>query len=188
MDSESNNGKGHYKLLFRVRRSIRYHSQRQKHYTSLHNVVLFFALCLSSVSIVAFATAVGKDWSLWVKLSPAALVSILSAADLVFGYAQKAWLHADFVRKFTDLERRLLTPEGKNPASITDVQDQVLEIEAAEPPVLQVLDTLCRNELMRAEGASKDQQITVGFFQRLFSDFTDLRAHTLYKEQASSKT
>ncbi len=169
MESESNSGSSHYQVLFRVRRSIRYHSRRQQYYTTLHNAVLFFALCFSSASIVAFATKMGEDWWLGFKLLPAVAVSLLAAANLVFGYARKSWLHADFVRKFTDLERQLIRPDSKDPARLAEVEDQILIIEADEPPILHVLNTLCRNELMKAEGASESKQIDVGPFQRLLA-------------------
>lgn len=188
LEGASNNGPSHRQVLFRVRRSIRYHSRRQKHYIGLHHAALLLAIWLGSASIVALATEIIKDWPLWIKLLPAAFVSLFSSADLVFGNEQKIWMHADFVRRFTDLERRLISPEGKKPESIVEIRDKVSEIEATEPPVLHVLNTLCRNELMRAEGFPKNRQIAVGFFQRLFSGFTDFRAHALSEKQASSKT
>ena len=136
--------------------------------------MLFASLCLSSTSVIAFATAVDPGESLWLKLLPAALVSILWAADHVLGNERKAWLHENFARRFTGLERRLVSPEGKSLAVVAEVYDKVLEIEADEPPILNVLNTLCRNELMRAEGFPQEQQIPVRFLPRLFSGFTDL--------------
>ena len=171
-------------LLFNVRRSIRYHSRRQRHYQNAHNGVLFSALVLSSASVVALATELGTDigqaWGTWVPLLPGALVSGLIGFDFVAGSLQKAGLYANFVRQFTDLERQLVT-SGDELSVVADVTDKMLEIESSEPPVLRVLDTLCYNELTRAMGYPEEEQIEVGRLQRLFADFFDLRAHTLVK-------
>lgn len=105
---------------------------------------------------------------------------MLSAADLVLGSSRKAWLHSDLARKFFDLEREIEKSRGDvTEALIVEMKDRRLAIEADEPPILRVLDTLCHNELMRAMGYPRDQQIPVGFWQRLFASFFDLQEHKL---------
>ncbi len=172
-------------LLFNVRRSARYHSHRQRHYDGLNQFVLFLALILSSASIAAFATEVGQMWGTWVQLLPSALVTVSAGLNLVVGAARKARLHADFVREYTNLERRLVAPDGKTPEAVAGVTDSMLEIESSEPPILRVLDTICYNELQRAMGYDWKDQIPVGPFQRLCSRFFDVRAHTLHRVEAS---
>ena len=180
MENELNTEPSHYEILFRVRRAIRYHSRLQKHYRRLHNWMLFTGLCLSSTAIItsvtAFFTAVGQGWT-WLTSLPAALMSVLWITDHVSQNVQKTGLHKDFVRRYTDLERRLVAPEGKSPAVVAEVFDKVLQLEEDEPPVLHVLNILCRNELMRAEGFPQEQQIPVKTIPRLFAGFTDLGAY-----------
>ena len=98
------------------------------------------------------APELGAGWPLWLKLLPAALTSVLSAADLVFGSSRKAWMHADFARRFVELERAL----AKDGAEVAEILDRRLAIEAEEPPPLRVLDTLCHNELVRAMGYPRE--------------------------------
>ena len=66
---------------------------------------------------------------------------------------------------------------------IRDVTDKRLKIEAAEPPVLRVLDTLCHNEMMRSMGKRKDEMIKVNIFQRWCAPFFDLFESTIHSTQ-----
>ena len=170
----------HNALLFRVRRSIRYHSRRQGYFDRWHQLVLFFALVFSVMPVLVFKTDLAQSFPLWVPIVPPMLISLFASLDLIVGFSQKARAHTDFIRQFTDLERQLVAPDGSKDATVAFVHGEVLKLEATEPPVLRVLDTLCRNELMRATGYSRKEQIHVGIFQRCFAQFFDLNAHTLH--------
>ena len=171
----------HHDLLFGIRRSVRYHLRRRVFYEHLHAGVLFLALVFGSATIAAFGAELGKDWPLWVKLLPAALTSVLSAADLVVGSSRKAWLHADLARRFFTLERDMERARDEiADALLVEMTDRRLAIEADEPPVLRGLDTLCHNELMRAMGYPREQEVRVGFWQRRFANLFDFREHTLH--------
>lgn len=173
--------RGYRALLFGIRRSVRYHGRRRQHFECLHKLVLFSALVLSSVTVATFAAAIGAGWPLWLKLLPPAAVSVLAGLDLVFGFIQKAWLHADLLRQFTDLERQLVVGRDEPTAALVDsVTEQRLRIEVTEPPVLRVLDTLCHNELPRAMGYARERQVKVNFLQRLCAPFFDLSEYRLY--------
>ena len=167
-------------LLFGVRRSVRYNARRQRFFQVCHKTVMLFALLAGSATIVAFGVTFSADWPLWVKLLPAGLVSVFSAVDLIWGFSDRASQHADLVRQFTALEQQLVAAQG-NPSAdlISDVTDKRLAIETTEPPVLQVLDTLCHNELLRAMGYPWEEQIEVGFFQRWFASVFDISPHRL---------
>ena len=178
---------GYWKLLFRVRRSLRYHSRRQKHYTRLHETMLLFALLCGSASVTAFFAKV-EEWNSLLTLTPPLLVSVFSGASLVFGTVQKMWLHADFVRRFTDIEKQLVVSDNLSAETLAALHVQVLDIESTEPPPLQVLNVMCRNEQMRAEGYDEDYQVSIGFWQRALSGFIDIQAHTLLEQKISSKT
>lgn len=170
----------YHELLFGVRRSVRYHNRRRRFYTALHKWQVFCSLLLASAIVMAFAGAIGGEWPLWVKTLPAALVSVLAGLDLVFGTVDKTWLHADLERQFIELERQLGAARDNPTAElIAQVTDRRLDIERQEPPVLRVLDTLCHNELVHAMGYGAEQQVRVGFWQRLFANFFDLADHRL---------
>ncbi len=86
---------------------------------------------------------------------PAALITVLSGATLVVGTVRKAQLHADLMRQFVELERQLeIGRSTPSKALITQITDERLAIEATEPQVLKVLDTLCHNKLLRATDSS----------------------------------
>lgn len=171
-------------LLFDVRRSVRYHTRRRHHYDVMHRCVLFVALVFSSATVVTFAGEVSKDWDLWVKSLPAVLVSILAALDLVLGTTTQSWLHADLARQFIDLERQLETRKGE-PFDILlpEITDKRLQIEATEPPILRVLDTLCHNEMIRAMGLDREQEVKVNFIQRFFAPLFDVAEWRLHQNQ-----
>ena len=171
-------------LLFGVRRSVRYHIRRKKFFQNFRRIVLFFSLVLSSVTVAALAEAVGTTWPQWLKLLPAAIVSVAAGLDLVFGSTEKSWRHSDLARQFINLERRLESRSHNfDEMLIRAVKDKRLKIEAAEPPALRVLDTLCHNELMRATGHKKDEMIKVNIIQRLCAPFFDLFASQIHSTQ-----
>ena len=169
-----------HRLLFGVRRSVRYHARRERFYDSFHQVVVFMALVFGSTTLAAFGAALGAGWPLWLKLLPAALTTLFSALDLVVGSVRKARRHADLVRQFTELERQLEAGrEAPSAALLAEVTDRRLQIEATEPPVLRVLDTLCHNELLRAMGYPRERQVRVGPLQRVCAPLFDVAEHRL---------
>ena len=168
----------HHKLLFGIRRSVRYHSRRQQFYEQFHQLVIFTSVLLGSATIGIFAGSLAPDWPLYIKLLPAVLVTVLSAADLVIGTIQKAWKHANLCRQFIELEQELEHIDIDDNV-IAVVTKKRLSIEMTEPPILKVLDTLCHNELLRAMGYERDQYIKVGPLQRLCAPFFDFGEHTL---------
>lgn len=170
----------HHDLIFRVRRSTRYHSHRQRYFDRWHQVVIFFALAFSALPVFVFRTELATYLPSWASIVPPLLVSLVASLDLLVGFSQRARTHTDFIRQFTDLERQLVAPDGKEDTTVALVHGEVLALEATEPPVLQVLDTLCQNELLRAEDYSLELQVDVGRIQRLCSQFFDLNAHNLW--------
>lgn len=145
-------------LLWGVRRSVRYHDRRHGFFEHFHAIVIFFAVVGGSATFAAFGTAIGESMPIELRLLPAALVTVLSAADLVVGSMRKAWLHADLKRRFIEIERDLLRAGADLPDSVlVELETRRLDIETDEPPVLKVLDTICYNELLRAEGYSQER-------------------------------
>lgn len=161
-------------LLFSVRRSIRYHNRRRRFFEGWHNVTSALNVMFGSATI---ATLLKSEGSTGVAATFAVLISILSAIDLVVGTSRKAWLHADFVKRFIGLEKQMTgepTEEDFHRLCIAR-----LDIEAEEPPVLHVLNTICHNELSRALGYPKSQMTSLTCLQRWCSPFFDLNEHTI---------
>jgi hypothetical protein len=141
----------HYGLLFDVRRSIRYHDRRRAFYERLHHVTsLLTILMAGSVLFDLAKSGETATWLIWVST----VAALLAAIDMVIGYAQRASLHSSLRERFANLEIEIIS--GPNDGDCwRNYQKQRLLIEKDEPAIYQVLDGLCRNELLIAEGYSK---------------------------------
>lgn len=146
------------RLLFGIRRSVRYHDRRLAHYQSLQKVTNFLTVMLSGVVLFDIAGSSIPGFVKWISL-PAA---VLSALDLVVGYGHLGSLHRDLKHKFTNLERRMIVRASND--STANVQADRIVTEADEPPPFRALDGLCHNELLIADGASpRDPQYASDF-------------------------
>lgn len=165
----------HFKLLFGVRRSIRYHSRRQAFYESVDRWTSFFLLLLGSGS-VALAIQ-GSDSGM---ILVGTFVALLSGLKLVFAFGLKASRHAQFVRDFTRLEQQLCKDDSVE--TVSAVTQERLAIEATEPPVKRVLDVICHNELLRAMGIEDPKQrVQLNWFQYFTANLFNFGERNLAK-------
>lgn len=164
-----------HKLLFNVRRSVRYHNRRRRFFDRAHLFTSALSVIFSSAAIM---TLLG-EWGKWWTVGAAAVVTVVSAIDLVVGNARMARLHEGLARRFIELEKRMAVKGTMTEEDIRKLSCLRLEIEKDEPPVLRVLDTLCYNELMRAMGYDPAKFKKVSLLQRTFAQWFDLREHTL---------
>ena len=170
----------HRDLVFNVRRSIRYHSRRQGYFDQWHKMVVFFALVFSVMPVLAFKTDLAQYFPSWASIVPPMMISLFASLDLVIGFSQRARTHTDFIREFTDLERRLVVLDGKEDKTVAFVHGEMLALEATEPPVRPVLNTLCHNELLQAMGYPREYAVPVGKMQRCCAQFFDLDRDNLW--------
>lgn len=165
----------HFELLFGVRRSIRYHSRRQGFYESVDRWTSFALLLLGSGSVAL----VLKDHDTGALLVGFA-VAVLSGLKLVFGLGLKAAQHAQFVRDFTTIETKLVADSSEE--TILEAHSARLNVEAAEPPILRVLDALCHNELLRAMGINDPKErVRLSRFQQITANFISWGEHSIAK-------
>lgn len=158
-------------LLFGVRRSVRYHQRRRDFYERFHG----FVLLVAAVGGIATIAALGSERTALQWLAPA-IVTLLALLDLFAGSLRKAWLHADLARRFIALERELVAQQAEpTAAALLEIERERLAIEADEPPIRRVLDTLCHNELWRAMGYPESEVAPVSFLQRVFAHYFDFR-------------
>nr|DAH57964.1 MAG TPA: SMODS and SLOG-associating 2TM effector domain family 4 [Caudoviricetes sp.] len=136
-------------LKFGVRRSCRYHDRRRAYFDTLHKITNVLTILLAGSVVFSIAHEGSKDPS-WL-IGIALLASLLSAVDLVVGYAQKANLHRELKIRFAQLEIDILTG-GEDKAALREFTKARLTIEKDEPPVYRALDILCQNELLIADG------------------------------------
>ena len=176
------------KLLFGVRRSIRYHVRRRSFFDFFHRFTNAIGVIFGSATLF---TLLNKTDLLYPTVA-AAFVTVFSTIDLVVGTATKARLHDDLCRQFIELERQMeLAARPIDAQSLAKFTARRLEIEADEPPVHRVLDMMCHNELARAMGSERSHFARIRFYQRWLAHFFDVQDHNIKTygelEQAKSK-
>ncbi|MGY6276724.1 hypothetical protein [Methylomonas sp. MgM2] len=82
--------------------------------------------------------------------------ALLASLDMVIGYSKRANLHGDLRERFANLEIYMVSGPADNEADWQIYQRQRLLIEKDEPAIYRVVDGLCRNELLIAEGFSRN--------------------------------
>lgn len=157
-----------YGLFFDVRRSIRYHDRRRAFFERLHQ--LTGGLTVMLAGSVLFDLARPGDNPKWL-LALATVAAALSTWDMIVGYAAKAGTHRELKTRFGALEMAVLTGDATPDAWLKHRLER-LRIEQDEPPIFRVLDLLCHNELLRAdglrpEGAAAAHFARIGAWQRL---------------------
>lgn len=173
-----------HRLLFNVRRSIRYHSRRRQFFDRYRLFTSAMSAIFGSAAIATVMSTVGKEYT----IAAAAAITILSIVDLVVGSARMARLHEDLYRRFIQLEKEIVSiaEEGFSEDALLRFTASRLSIEADEPPVKRVLDSLCYNELVRAMGYNQEQFIRVRWYQRLLAQLMDIQQDRLAKRSASA--
>ncbi len=164
-----------HNMLFDLRRSIRYHHRRRAFFDRLDMSTNMLSVIFGSAAVYGVLEQQYK----MLALVAAGTVTVASAVNLVLGSAQRARAHSDFVRRYIQLERRMqvAVPDA---ATLVQVRQDRLAIEAEEPPVLHVLNVICHNEEMRAMGYPKANLAKIRWWQRLFANITDVREDLIH--------
>lgn len=139
-----------YELLFAVRRSVRYHDRRRRFYEIWNTITVAGAVigCTSAfAALMADSTAVSAFFS--------AAVAMLGAFDLAVGTARRADRHGDLARQFIALEQDFAPGRNLEDDEYATLTRRRLAIEASEPAVLRLLDTMCHFEVLRSLGDAK---------------------------------
>ncbi len=167
------------KLLFGIRRSIRYHNRRRAHYDRLHNLSMFLSALAGTAIIASILGKMGSPWALVL----AALVTVFSILDLIVGTTKMARLHHDLVRRFISLEKKIVTSADQPDDGYAEYWSERLDIEADEPPPMNVLNMVCHNEMLRAMGYPIEDQVEIKWYLRWFCNWFDWREHSILNKQ-----
>ena len=168
-------GTDHFQLLFGVRRSVRYHSRRQAFFEGVDRWTSFALLLLGAGSVALVLRGIDG-----VAVLAGCSVAVLSGLKLVFAFGLRAGQHAQFVRDFVSIEKKLVA--DPSPETVQEAQSNRLDVEATEPPVMRVLDALCHNELLRAMGITDpDEQVPISRLQRLTANLVSWGEHSIAK-------
>jgi hypothetical protein len=158
-----------YRELFGVRRSIRYNARRRAFFDRLDQLTNMLAVIFGSAAVYGVLDSDHHT----IALVASGVVTVISAINLVVGSSQRARKHDDLARQFTVLEREMIGEVSED--RLAYMKRARLEIEAEEPPVMHVLNCICHNEQMRAEGYPKEDLANIRWWQRAFSQVVDLR-------------
>jgi len=140
-----------YGLLFDVRRSVRYHDRRRAFYEQCHHITSLLTILMASS--VLFDLGKTGEIACWLKII-SVLAALLASLDMVIGYSKRAATHGSLRERFAILEINMIDGSVDD-AMWLQHQRERLTIEKDEPPIYKVLDLLCRNELLEAEGYNR---------------------------------
>lgn len=163
-------------LLFGVRRSVRYHSRRRAFFDNLQaftnsmSVIFGSAAFFTLLSRATNHNVIGVD----LPMVASAAVAVFSGVNLITRSWVKARLHEDLGKRFLALERKMVEvgDERATNADLKRFVSERLSIEADEPPILQVLDLLCHNELIRAQGYG--DEVDIAWLRRRCAQFISM--------------
>ncbi len=110
-----------------------------------------------------------------------AIATFFSVVDLVVG-TDSIRRHDDFRRRFAELTRQMEAVQGQgqiNARSLNEARSHRLRIEEDEPPVYEVLDAICHNDVLRALGYDRKYFLRIRFYQRWFARLFDIRVDAI---------
>lgn len=155
-DGETGIGKPadkHQKLLLEIRSSVRYHNRRCFFYGTLEPLVH-----LTSIIAIIFGLVTGLTWLMtatipWVLATASILFFLLSIVNIVLKVSARMVEHTNFRRQFIELEKRLKN-SNLDENKIADVQGQLLDLRANEPPIYDLLSMICYFDILATNDPS----------------------------------
>ena len=156
-------------MLFDVRRSIRYHTRRRLFFDRINKWSDAITAISGSGTIISILSNTGAQTATTIL---AAITAIASVINLVFDTKGNARAHHDFARQFIQIEKELIK-KNVTEEELEKLIAQRLDIEAEEPPVLRVLDSMCHNELLKAMGYEETEFLKISLPQSFLSPFID---------------
>ena len=173
-------------LLFRVRKSIRYHHARRRFFDRNYIATNALTLIFGSAAIYF----VLKELSPLYTVIAAALVSLASVLNMVVGNVPKARLHHDLAREFLTLERDIVAKAKPAQKDYAAFYARALEIESREPPTKRVLNILMHNEVCLAMGYKEEDEealYKVGPARRMFAQLIDINPDGINPVKSKTK-
>ncbi|KKK94049.1 hypothetical protein LCGC14_2686750 [marine sediment metagenome] len=156
----------HSDLLFGVRRSVRYHSRRLMFFDRWHKVTSGINVVFGSAALMTILAR----WPHEITAFAALMVTLFSTIDLIVGHATAARRHQDLYRSFIELEKDIISET----LDVNQGTVRRLSLEAEEPPIKRILDTICHNDLARSMGYDASEMWRVKWYQRWPAQFFDI--------------
>ncbi len=158
--------------LFGVRKSIRYHIKRRQFFERADRTIKLIVVLSGTGAFITLSAKLGATYTMYATV----IVAFFSAIDLIIRTSEKAILHHDIARRFTNLEKQMISIDEDNITN-KDVARYIssrLGIEADEPPAKRILDIICHNELNKAMGNNKNEEVKLEFWQKNMANFFDI--------------
>jgi hypothetical protein len=156
------------KMDFGLSRLIRYNGKRQVFFQKLHRLTSFANALMASSAFVTILSG-WSQLAVWLTAG----IAVISTADSVIGFAERAKLYGDLRRRYFDLYSELLLTK---PEAFSEdrFREKRLRIDRDGPPAMRVLDVMCRNEEQIARGDKREETIYISWPRRAVSQFIDL--------------
>jgi hypothetical protein len=164
------------RLLFAVRRSIRYHRRRMRFFDQLGKWNSGLSVVFGSTAAASILTGASKALS----SACAIVVVVVQTIDLLVGSGKVARDHSDLARRFVALESEMIVT-APSPESLKALEVKRLAIEADEPAIYRTLDVLCHNEQARADGHPSSELWDVPRLQRTLAHIISFDTAKLMK-------
>jgi hypothetical protein len=157
-----------FKFEYAISRKIRYFGKRRNFFDALHRLSLFIGSVLGSA---AFVSIISNAPTLGAVL--AALVAIVSSADNVVGFAERARLYAELRTRYYDLYCDFVVAD-ESTVDLRQFRERRLRIDRDAPPPKKVLDVISRNEEDIGRGFKREETIYISSWRRFLAQLVDL--------------
>jgi hypothetical protein len=156
-------------LFFGVKRTVRYHLHRRKFFGAW-KVITKFLVIASGGTVISIASSEPKKigWMIFVG----AITALIGTLDLVLDFSDKAREHRDLVAAFSDLEAQMVA-DAVAKERLVEFTNKRLKLEVDEPPIKQVLNNFCHNELVIAEDYPLAQLADIKWWQSWSKQYFD---------------
>ena len=114
----------------------------------------------------AFLALMG-DATLIAKIA-AAIIAVTAALDVVIGFSERARVHDDLYRRWSDLVAKMIRHGPPSEEVLRDWMAERTLIEKEEPTPLSALNVICHNEEAEVRGYGEDMLWHIRRYQRAF--------------------
>ena len=120
----------------------------------------------------AFIALIG-DATLIAKII-AAIIAVTAALDVVIGFSERARVHDDLYRRWSDLEAKMIRHGTPTEKVLRGWKADRTLIEKEEPTPLSALNVICHNEEAEVREYGEDKLHHVRWYQRAFCHLVTL--------------
>lgn len=163
------------RLEFLLNKSIRYYAKKRRFFEHLHRVAQTIILAGGSSAVTAIFNGVSG-----IALYSTAIITMIGLVDYIFDFSGREKNYGDLYKRTVLLSSELLKYEGgKDHAA--QINSKRYQIYADAPPIGRVLDVICHNEEVIAQGISRNELYKINVFQSFFAHFFDIQSGSFQK-------